>query len=156
MNRLAQPSAADIKTLMGWFNSELELREWAGPAFAHPFDVQSFTSDLKLDSLDSFSMLSQNGELLAFGQCYERVGRWHLGRLAVSPNHRGQGLVQKLIYLLAEFGHRQHGLSSNSLFVLEANASAIRAYEKCGFTMTEYPEAMPMQNTFYMIREAEC
>ena len=78
---------------MSWFNSEPELREWAGPVFDYPFDAQSFTNDLKLDTLDSFSMLNQQGELLAFGQCYERVGRWHLGRLAVSPEHRGQGLV---------------------------------------------------------------
>lgn len=153
IENLTQPNKAHIKELMTWFNSESELREWSGPAFSYPFDQQSFTKDLKLDVLDSLSMLNQHGELLAFGQCYERVGRWHLGRLAVSPKHRRQGLVQRLIQHLASVGEQQRGLATNSLFVLEENQAAINAYNKCGFVMADYPETMPMENTYYMIRD---
>lgn len=161
MNNLTDPITEHLQEMMTWFNSEAELSEWAGPAFRYPFDQCSFTEDLNLAKLDSFSMLkelqkgmlNQRQELLAFGQCYERVGRWHLGRLAVSPSHRGQGLVQKLIQGLSNFGVAQHGISTNSLFVLEDNKSAIKAYQKCGFVMAQYPEKMPMQKTHYMIRE---
>lgn len=137
---------------MTWFTCELELREWAGPLFRYPYTLETFSKDLKLETLNSFSLLNESDELLAFGQCYERVEHWHLGRLVVSPQHRGKGLVQELINHLAEFGKREFGVDRNSLFVMHHNQAAIKAYEKCGFVMASYPEPMPMADTYYMTR----
>lgn len=155
MNQLTRPNAVHLKEMITWFGSEAELREWAGPDFRYPYTLDSFSKALKLETLNSFCITDQSDTLLSFGQCYERVGRWHLGRLAVSPMHRGQGLVQELIQHLTEFGERRHGISNNSLFVMHQNTGAIRAYEKCGFVFAEYPEKMPMQGTHYMIRDQE-
>lgn len=149
---LNKPSDEQIAELMSWFGSKAELDEWAGPSIRFPFDVHTFREDLNLEGLDSFSMINPNNELLAFGQCYERLGLWHLGRLAVSPLHRGQGIVQHLIELLAEFGMREHAIKANSLFVLETNSSAIKAYEKCGFVVQQYPAPNPIENCLYMVR----
>lgn len=81
---------------MSWFSTEEELSIWSGPGFRYPFDLSSFKEDLKLDSLKSFSFVSHERKLLAFGQYYPRLGKCHLGRLVVNPNlatvviHSGQ------------------------------------------------------------------
>lgn len=93
---LTQPSDADFIELMSWFSTEEELSIWSGPGFRYPFDLSSFKEDLKLDSLKSFSFVSHERKLLAFGQYYPRLGKCHLGRLVVNPNlatvviHSGQ------------------------------------------------------------------
>ncbi|WP_206018259.1 hypothetical protein [Pseudoalteromonas sp. Z9A5] len=71
--RLNEPSDANFIEIMSWFSTEEELSIWSGPGFRYPFDLSSFKSDLKLDSLKSFSLVSVEGDLLAFGQYYLRL-----------------------------------------------------------------------------------
>lgn len=151
--QLHPPSELHLREMMGWFNSEAELREWAGPQFNYPFTQATFEADLTLTQLASFSLLNSQAELLAFGQAYQRLKRWHLGRLVVSPKHRGQGIVQGLIEQLSQVGRREHKIFANSLFVMKQNVAAIKAYQRCGFVIAEYPQPMPMQETYYMIRD---
>jgi len=68
--RLTQPSDENFIQLMSWFSSEDELSIWSGPNFRYPFDLISFKSDLNLNTLKSFSLISSEGALLAFGQYY--------------------------------------------------------------------------------------
>ena len=89
------------------------------------FDLNSFKSDLKLDSLKSFSLVSVEGNLLAFGQYYLRLDKCHLGRLIVNPNFRGQGIASHLIQKLGVLGKTELKTDSCSLFVLGHNKSAI-------------------------------
>ena len=142
--RLTQPSDANFIELMSWFSTEEELSIWSGPGFRYPFDLSSFKSDLKLDSLNSFSLVSTEGSLLAFGQYYLRLERCHLGRLVVNPNLRGQGIASNLIHQLSVLGKSDLKTDSCSLFVLGHNKSAIQAYTKLGFSMADYPEEIPL------------
>ena len=107
---------------------------------------------LKLDTLKSFSLISNEGDFLAFGQYYLRLGMCHLGRLVVNPNLRGKGIVSHLIKQLSIFGKSDLRTDSCSLFVLGHNESAIQAYTKLGFSMAEYPEEIPLKNCFYMVQ----
>ena len=150
--RLTQPSDANFIELMSWFSTEEELSIWSGPGFRYPFDLSSFKSDLKLDSLNSFSLVSTEGSLLAFGQYYQRLERCHLGRLVVNPNLRGQGIASNLIHQLSVLGKSDLKTDSCSLFVLGHNKSAIQAYTKLGFSMADYPEEIPLENCFYMVK----
>jgi ribosomal protein S18 acetylase RimI-like enzyme len=150
--RLTQPSNPNFIELMSWFSTEEELSVWSGPDFRYPFDLSSFKSDLKLDSLKSFSLISTEGNLLAFGQYYLRLGRCHLGRLVVNPNLRGQGIASHLIQKLSVLGKSDLNTDSCSLFVLGHNKSAIQAYTKLGFYMTVYPDELPLDNCFYMVK----
>lgn len=150
--RLTQPSDEHFIELMSWFSSEDELNLWSGPNFRYPFDLSSFKSDLKLDTLKSFSLISNEGDFLAFGQYYLRLGMCHLGRLVVNPNLRGKGIASHLIKQLSIFGKSDLRTDSCSLFVLGHNESAIQAYTKLGFSMVEYPEEIPLKNCFYMVQ----
>lgn len=150
--RLIQPSDPNFIELMSWFSTEEELSVWSGPDFRYPFDLSSFKSDLKLDSIKSFSLISTEGNLLAFGQYYMRLGRCHLGRLVVNPNLRGQGIASHLIQKLSVLGKSDLNTDSCSLFVLGHNKSAIQAYTKLGFSMADYPDELPMDNCFYMVK----
>jgi ribosomal protein S18 acetylase RimI-like enzyme len=69
--------------------------------------------------------VDEEGQVLAFGQYYERAGRCHFGRLVVS------------------------------LFVIADNAPAIRLYERLGFAPAVYPEDDPDVRTYlYMVAAA--
>jgi ribosomal protein S18 acetylase RimI-like enzyme len=150
--RLTQPSDANFIKLMSWFPTEEELSLWSGPGFRYPFDLISFKNDLKLDSLKSFSLVSEEGDLLAFGQYYLRLDKCHLGRLVVNPNLRGQGVAFHLIEKLSTLGKSDLKAESCSLFVLGHNKSAIQAYTKLGFSMADYPDEIPLENCFYMVK----
>jgi ribosomal protein S18 acetylase RimI-like enzyme len=96
--------------------------------------------------------LSDSGELLAFGQYYPRAGRCHVGRLAVNPARRGQGLGTRLIAALVELGAPKLGAEECSLFVSTHNLQAKRLYDRLGFVAVPYPEAGgAVPNSHYMI-----
>jgi ribosomal protein S18 acetylase RimI-like enzyme len=95
--QLTQPLESHLLEMMTWFSNEAELNNWSGPNFRYPYDLSSFTEDLKLNELNSFSLVSDDGEFLAFGQYYQRLGKCHLGRLIVSPNCRGKEIVLELV-----------------------------------------------------------
>lgn len=148
--KLVKVTSDQLHELMGWFNSEAELRIWSGPFFNYPFDMQSFRKDLNLDALNSFALINDEGQMLGFGQYYLREGRCHLGRLVIAPSERGKGLAKVLINLLGEQGKQQLNCDSLSLFVYSHNTLAKTAYEKLGFIQTQYPEDMPLDGCIYM------
>ena len=46
--QLTEPLECHVIEMMDWFANEDELKQWAGPGFRHPFDLSSFTEDLKI------------------------------------------------------------------------------------------------------------
>ena len=149
---LIKPQENHILEMMGWFTREKELTDWAGPNFRFPYDQASFTDDLKLDSISSFSLVSSESEFLAFGQYYQRLNRCHLGRLIVSPKFRGKGIASELIEHLCDLGLKELKAEECSLFVLSHNVGAIKAYEKFGFSFADYPDEIPLENCLYMVK----
>lgn len=151
--KLTVPTDQQLVELMSWFSSEEQLTVWSGPNFSYPFDLKSFKRDLKLNMLSSFSMVSSEDDLLAFGQYYLRLGKCHLGRLVVNPHSRGKGVVASLIGQLSVLGKSDLNTQSCSLFVLDHNKSAIKAYTKLGFCITDYPEKIALENCLYMVQQ---
>ncbi|MFQ3196640.1 MAG: ribosomal protein S18 acetylase RimI-like enzyme [Paraglaciecola sp.] len=153
MNRLlSNPSDGHITQIMTWFANEAQLKIWSGPNFRYPFYFTSFKSDLNLTSLNSFSLLSSQNDLLAFGQYYFRAGKCHLGRLVVNPAFRGQAIVAELINGLSIAGKKELQVNACSLFVYNHNTNAIKAYEKLGFQVETYVEDIPLENCVYMVK----
>jgi ribosomal protein S18 acetylase RimI-like enzyme len=143
---------AQVPDLMSWFADAGQLRTWGGPDFRFPFTAASFREDSKIDSIDSFSLVSEGRSLAAFGQCYLRVGRCHFGRVGVSPRWRGQGLGTRLFREIAGWGLAEFGPRELSLFVNRSNTDAHRLYRRLGFREEPYPEAMPQgMDAHYMI-----
>lgn len=151
MFQLATPKSDHFTLMQGWFPDKAATLSWGGPGFRFPFSSASFVEDLHLESLDSYVLL-RDGDLMAFGQFYKRLGRCHLGRLAVNPGQRGQGIVNHLIRELVAVGCPKLSASECSLFVLERNTAAIRAYEKAGFVITDYPGVIPIDDCLYMVK----
>ena len=57
----------------------------------------------------------------------------YLGFMYVDPNHRGKGVNQKIIEVLKQWSIAQ-GITEMRLDVYVNNMTAIKAYEKAGFT----------------------
>lgn len=130
-----------LPQLMGWITSEAQCRLWGGPWFRHPFDVESFSADCHWQELPTFVLREPEGEIVAFGQYYNRLDHCHLGRLIVAPDARGRGYGQLLIQKLLAHGVEALNLEHASLFVLKDNHRARAVYEKLGFRNCAYPES---------------
>lgn len=137
---------------MSWFKTERDVRDWAGPSIRFPFTATSFTEDACVNQLESIAMTDSSGELLAFGQFYQRLDCCHLARLVVSPHHRGQGLITKLVEHLSNTGCQELGVQRVSLFVGIHNHPALKVYRAPGFTETRYPEPLPIDGHLYLTR----
>ena len=151
--RLATPGPEHIEELSSWFANQEELYRWAGPGIEYPITRAGFAQQLGLHELASYSLLTRQNQLAGFGQFYNRQDRCHLGRLAISPHFRGQGMVLDLVELLSAKGKQRLGLESCSLFVLCDNTAAISAYLRAGFQQSEYPEEIELPDCIYMVRE---
>lgn len=148
-------STTRLPELMGWFPDAASCRLWGGPEFRHPFTPASFREDAKVDSLPSRALLADDGSLAAFGQYYLRLGRCHLGRLAVAPALRGRGIGGRLVRELARHGTRELGVDGLSLFVLPGNERALALYRRLGFSAMPYPEPAPaFDGCIYMVATA--
>lgn len=105
-----------------------------------------------LNSLRTWALVPNSGALVGFGQYYQRVGRCHLGRLAIAPHMRGRGFGSSLIHQLCERGKSELGVESFSLFVHPANERALRLYRRLGFSIEQYPEHLPgLEGCIYMV-----
>lgn len=149
---LVEPTIEHVTQLASWVNSQQQLYQWAGPSVRFPITFESLLSDLKLNTLLSYSLVSKKQELIAFGQCYERLGHCHLGRLIVSPEHRGKRIISDLISQLSITACAELNTQSCSLFVFEDNFTAIKAYQHNGFELTTYPAVMTLEKCLYMTK----
>jgi ribosomal protein S18 acetylase RimI-like enzyme len=141
-----------IPELMRWFPDERSCRTWGGVEFRFPFTATSFREDAMVDKLPSWALVTADGGFVGFGQNYLRVGRCHLGRLAIAPNSRGQGLGTTLVTELCARGRAEFGATSCSLFVVPENRRAMTLYERLGFAATPYPEPSPELGAYvYMV-----
>jgi len=144
-----------LPELMTWFPDAHPLRTWGGPEFRFPFTPATFREDAKVDGIDSFALVAEDGALAAFGQCYLRIERCHFGRVGVAPVRRGQGLGTLLLAKMAAWGQARFGPRELSLFVKHDNEAAHRLYRRLGFRETPYPDPAFLPDAHYMIADAE-
>jgi ribosomal protein S18 acetylase RimI-like enzyme len=141
---------AHLPQLMAWFEDAAQVRTWGGPEFRFPFDARSFREDSKVDEISSWSLVAGD-TLAAFGQCYPRIGRCHVGRVAVSPQRRGEGLGTRLIRDMSAWGIAEFGARELSLFVNKDNPAAHRLYRRLGYRELPYPDPAFMPAAHYMV-----
>jgi ribosomal protein S18 acetylase RimI-like enzyme len=151
--KLIKPLNKHLQEITKWFANQGELTDWSGSIIDFPLSISSFSAELNIDVLSSFVLISDSAEVLAFGQFYLRLNRCHLARLIVNPLHRGKGIATELIHKLSNVGCNELSVNECSLFVLEHNESAIKAYNKYGFTLTPYPEKLEEAHCLYMVKK---
>lgn len=137
--KLTTTRPAELETLKSWFTDKRACYRWGGPRVRFPFTDKTFLEDIQWQHVPTYSLLSDAGELMAFGQYYEKSGRCHLARLAVSPSQRGLGIGQQFIAELMNIGMAEFETEECSLFVLDYNSSAVQCYRSLGFSKSEYP-----------------
>ncbi|WP_339719384.1 GNAT family N-acetyltransferase [uncultured Paraglaciecola sp.] len=151
---LTAPTEQHYLQLKNWFSNHQAIYTWGGPNMAYPMSDDNFLKCLTAEHFNSFCLLNDEQQLVAFGQYYRRLEHHHLGRLAVNPKYRGQGLAKTLIKLLLEQAYLTQTAKGASLFVFKDNIVAYQCYQSLGFIETDYPEQpFPgnMQNCAYMV-----
>lgn len=141
----------DFDTLMAWFPDARAVDIWGGPEFRFPFTRASFLADCRVDIMLSYSLLSPQDELAAFGQRYERNGRGHLARLVSNPAMRRQGAGRRLITMMIEAIRQEGKYEEASLFVYRDNTPAYRCYRSLGFSVQDYPDDAAMADRCYFL-----
>ena len=104
---LREAGSSDIEALMQWFPTHDDINVWGGPSFRYPFTCETFFEDVYWEKMASFCLSSPCGDLVAFGQLYDRDNRIHLARLVVAPGMRGQGLGRALAAAAEEWARVQ-------------------------------------------------
>jgi ribosomal protein S18 acetylase RimI-like enzyme len=153
--KFVRATLQDVQQIKAWFTNQQDLSYWGGPGLRYPITLGVFLQQTRWQELASYSLVSVEGELLAFGQFYVRLGKHHLGRLAVSPHHRNRGLGKLLVGSLITQAQNEQLASGASLFVMADNLPAVACYQSLGFRDSVYPEELPggLQNCTYMIRD---
>ena len=150
--KIQEVVADDIGELITWFPDANSLNRWGGPFFRHPFDATSFNEDLRWKEMASYCLKTNDDELLAFGQFYERYQRINLARLVVNPAYRGEGHGRHLINCLMKKSRKQIPLGEFSLFVYRDNRRAMACYQSMGFKPAVCPAESPLGDSVeYMI-----
>lgn len=144
-----------IERMLEWFPDRRSCEIWGGSKFRFPFTQTTFFEDARIGDLPSY-VLMEDKHFLGFGQYYRRAGRYHVGRLVISPDHRSRGLGAWLIGGLVARARQDFIAHECSLFVLADNAPAVRLYERLGFVRAVYPENDPDVAPFnYMVAPLE-
>lgn len=154
---LVYPTEQQYLQVKTWFSDHQQIYTWGGPNMTYPMSDENFLKCLTAEHFKSFCLLNDQQQLLAFGQYYRRLEHHHLGRLAVNPKYRGQGLAKILINNLLEQAYSEQSAKGASLFVFKDNGVAYRCYQSLGFIETDYPEVpFPgnMKNCAYMVLSA--
>lgn len=100
--------------------------------FSLPWTAQQLTSQLK-DPLHEFiAAVAPDGKVLGYVGMMYVLDEGYISNVAVSPDHRRQGIGDVLIDRLCAICE-SHNLSFVSLEVRAGNAAAIALYEKHGF-----------------------
>jgi ribosomal protein S18 acetylase RimI-like enzyme len=148
---LAIATADEIDQLMDWFPDKRALTIWGGPSFRFPYSRETFHEDVRWNDLASFCLRDPGGNVVAFGQAYERVGRINLARLVVHADSRGQGVGRKLISLIMAAARGMFDLTEFSLFVYRDNVPAYECYKSMGFIVREYPEELSLGESIHYL-----
>lgn len=148
---LSRATDADIGAVMAWFPDAESVRVWGGPGFRYPFTAASFREDCHVDSVNSYCLSNPDGQLVAFGQSYERDGRGHLARLVSNPACRRTGAGRRLIAMIIADLAKEHDYDEYSLFVYRDNRPALQCYLSMGFVVRDYPAGKPLHDECYFL-----
>jgi RimJ/RimL family protein N-acetyltransferase len=135
------PFAPDhFATVASWFANERDVIQWAGPTLDYPLDTTQFQAMVDQGNTHPPTrlcfMAQRESDLVGHAQLGLdwRNGNARLGRVALSPAERGQGLAVPMLRLVLAEAFAIAEIERVDLGVYTWNAPAIRTYERLGFT----------------------
>lgn len=134
----------DFAQLIEWINSEYLLTNWAGSLFRYPLTEDSLewyiadtndpeTSDALIYKVTETETNKVIGHV-SLGSISRKNKAARISRVLISEDARGKGYCCEIIQKILRIGFEDLQLHRISLGVYDFNHSAIRCYEKCGFT----------------------
>jgi RimJ/RimL family protein N-acetyltransferase len=132
-------SAAEAPTLMNWFASEREVVQWGGPRVRFPLDDEQLRAIVDESQTEPATrlcwMARRDRELIGHAQLALdwRNGTASIGRVAIAPERRGQGLARPMVELVLAAAFALDDIERVELGVYSWNALAIATYKRLGF-----------------------
>lgn len=143
--RLEYFTTKDIAQLIEWSGDEAFLLQWAGPQFQYPLTEEQLLTYMQgandiqqSDKLIYRVVDSETGDTIGhitLGAIdrYNRSAR--IGKVLIGGSSaRGKGIGVQMITEALRIGFDELGLHRISLGVFDFNQSAIKCYERAGFT----------------------
>jgi RimJ/RimL family protein N-acetyltransferase len=127
--------------LAGWFTSERDIVQWAGPQAVFPLDDKQLRAMLRDGQTEPPTrrcwMAEDCGEIIGHAQLgFDwRNGNAMLSRVAIAPSARRRRLAAPMVRLIIEKAFAMAEVERLELNVYTFNAAAIRTYERLGFVL---------------------
>lgn len=123
--------------LISWIDSEESLMQFGGPLFTYPLTPEQLDNSIADPNRIAFCVVENtSGEPIGHAEIYLSENSAKLGRILIgAKEHRGKGLGQQIVHLLLDYVFNKFGGNNVELNVFDWNTSAIRCYEKVGFTI---------------------
>lgn len=134
-------STSDYPLLASWFTSLPEVVQWGGSHVSYPLTAADMDAMLREGRSQPPSrrcwMAYRDDTPVGHAQlAYEwRDGNARLGRIAIAPDARGQGLARPMVALMIDEAFRAPSIERLELNVYMFNTPAIRTYQALGFTL---------------------
>lgn len=110
--------------------------------FSLPWSRQAFAEELAAENAVYLVCLGEEGELLGYGGMRHAAGEFYVDNMAVSPEHRRQGVGRAILSTLIKQA-RELGGSFLSLEVRPSNQGAVALYTQLGL------KPMGLRKNFY-------
>ena len=131
----------DIAELFSWFETERDVLQWAGANMSWPLkrsEMKALIRQHRGDAPVREVWAVCNGEAtvghfqLGLNRRLRTAG---LGRVAIHPLLRGQGLARDLIAIILSQAFSHAWVHRADLLVYDNNTAAFAAYKQAGFTL---------------------
>ena len=139
--RSAGPS--DLSAVTTWITNADDCLAWAGPMVSFPIFPKKLEAQIEFAPENSFCLV-ENEQVVAFGQLLGKAeSRYHLARLIVAPEIRGNGYGRKLCRYLIDRANRLK-CELLTLNVYQENLKALNLYRKIGFKTARPADSRPL------------
>jgi len=131
----------DISELFSWFGSERDVLQWAGAGLSWPLNRREMVDLIRQHQgetpLREVWAVMEGAEMIAHFQIglNRRLRTAGLGRVAIKPSRRGDGLAPALLELILTQAFSHSWVHRLDLLVYTHNHPAIRAYQRAGFVL---------------------
>ena len=137
MIQLRQFDAGDYELLISWVDSKDALMQFAGPGFTFPLTKEQLDKSLSDPNRFAFAVMDANSNIaIGYAEVYLTVQSAYLGRILIGDKElRVQGRGKEIVTLILDFVFLKTDKWLAELNVFDWNETAIRCYERVGFTI---------------------
>ena len=132
----------EIPALKAWFHNQEEVLLWAGAGLQYPIRDSDLKDLIKAHRgaapvHEIWTIIDAESATIGHLQIWysQRLRQATIGRLAIAPKHRGQGLALPLVKSAIDKAFSRPEINRIELRVYDHNTAAIAAYNRAGFVL---------------------